>query len=271
MDRRPDVGLAAVTMDGMAPNERLAEVARREAASDAEAIVASVLRRIGRLKRPTPGASFLDIGCGGGTNASVLASRGFYTIGVDVVSEFITLAQASHPGVRFVVSAAEDLPFNDETFDYVVLLSVLEHVRDWRKTLAEAVRVLKPGGVLYASTTNRFCPRQHEIRYIWGFGYLPAPFRRAIYFLAMRYRPGLVHYTDLPAYHWFSYNQLARELRKLCTEPYHWLSLLHEDEIPARYRRPVLFRLVRLALKHPVAATCLLAGSTTLVAEKKAR
>jgi ubiquinone/menaquinone biosynthesis C-methylase UbiE len=255
-------------MGEVTATERLEEIARREAASDAEAIVGSVLRRIGKLVPPTPGALFLDVGCGAGANTAALAGAGYRATGVDVVPEFVALARDAHPGISFEVSAAESLPFDDESFDHVVLLSVLEHVRDWRQTLAEAVRVLKPGGVVYVSTTNRFCPKQHEIRYIWGFGYLPAPVRRGIYFLAMRYRPSLVHHTQLPAYHWFSYRQLARYLRKLHTNPYHWLSLMRDDDVPARYRRPILFSLARFALKHPVPATYLISPSTVLLARK---
>jgi ubiquinone/menaquinone biosynthesis C-methylase UbiE len=250
------------------PAERLQEVARREAAADAQAIVATVVRRIGRLQPPGPAATFLDVGCAAGATTAAFADAGFKVTGVDLVPEFVSLARKSHPDIPFVVSAAEDLPFQDESFDYVVLLSVLEHVRDWRDTLAEAVRVLKRGGVLYVNTTNRFCPKQHEIRYIWGFGYLPDAVRRAIYSLAMTYKPSLVHHTAFPAYHWFSHRQLSRELRRHHTQPYHWLALMRDDDVPARYRRPLLFSLVRFALRHP-ATTYLISSSTTILARKE--
>jgi len=252
----------------MTGRERLEEVASREAASDAEAIVRSVLRRVGKLRPPAPGATVLDVGCAAGANTAAFVKAGLEATGVDLVPEFVELARESHPGIRFELSAAEDLPFPDASFDYVVLLSVLEHVHDWRKTLAEAVRVLRPGGVVYMSTTNRFCPKQHEIRYIWGFGYLPDRLRRAIYSYAMEHRPSLIHHTQFPAYHWFSYNQLADELRGLQTEPHHWLSLMQANDVPARYRRPFVFGLVRLALKHPVPTTSVLIPTTTAVAQK---
>ncbi len=252
----------------MTGTERLQEVANREAASDAEAIVGSVLRRIGKLKPPAPGASFLDVGCAAGSNTAALAAAGFETTGVDLVPEFVALARESHPGIRFEASPAESLPFENDSFDNVVLLSVLEHVRDWRETLAEAVRVLKPGGVLYVSTTNRICPKQHEIRYLWGFGYLPDRVRRAIYAYAMRSKPSLIHHTKFPAYHWFSYRTLAGELDRLQTTPHHWLSLMRDEDVPERYRRPVLFSLVRFALRHP-ATTSPISPTTTVIAQKR--
>ena len=178
------------------------------------------------------------------------------------------MARNSHPGIRFEASAAENLPFSGESFDYVVLLSVLEHVQDWRKTLAEAVRVLRPGGVLYVSTTSRFCPKQHEIRYFWGFGYLPDPLRRLIYAYAMRFKPALIHHTRFPAYHWFSYGKLSAELLRRGTKPHHWLSLMRDEDIPERYRRPLLFSLVRFALRHPVPTTSVIVPTTIVLAKK---
>jgi 2-polyprenyl-6-hydroxyphenyl methylase/3-demethylubiquinone-9 3-methyltransferase len=252
----------------MTASERIQAVADREAASDSEAIVSSVLRRIGKLKPPVLGASFLDVGCAAGSNTASFAAAGFEVTGVDLVPEFVALARESHPGIRFESSPAEVLPFPDDSFDNVVLLSVLEHVEDWRKSLAEAVRVLRPGGVLYVSTTNRLAPNQHEIRYLWGFGYLPDRIRRAIFAYAMRSRPSLIHHTRFPAYHWFTYRSLANELRKLQATPHHWLSLLRDEDVPARYRRPFLHSLVRFALRHPW-TTALIVPTTTVLARKR--
>lgn len=59
----------------------------------------------------------------------------------------LNLDIAPYAGVD-VVGAAERLPLRDECFDGVVLMAVLEHVHDAEQTLAEAWRVLKPGGAL---------------------------------------------------------------------------------------------------------------------------
>jgi 2-polyprenyl-3-methyl-5-hydroxy-6-metoxy-1,4-benzoquinol methylase len=46
--------------------------------------------------------------------------------------------------------------------DVCLLPELLEHVADWQSCLNEAARVLRPGGLLYLSTTNVLCPRQQE-------------------------------------------------------------------------------------------------------------
>jgi SAM-dependent methyltransferase len=248
---------------------RLEEVESRESPERARAVIETVIRRISLLRTPQRGDSFLDIGSAACANSAALAHAGYRPTGAEIVAEFASLARQAHPGIPFVTAAAEELPFADESFDYVLLLSVLEHVHDWRKTLAEAVRVLNRNGVLFATTTNRFCPKQYEIRYLYGFGYLPSSVQRGIYALSMRHWPALVHHTDLPAYNWFSHGQLARELQALGANPHHWLSLVTDDDIPSRFRRPVLYQLTRFAMKHPVWTTAVIVPTTTVLAQKQ--
>jgi SAM-dependent methyltransferase len=150
----------------------------------------------------------------------------------------------------FMVAEAEDLPFAAGSFTFVTLASVLEHVRDWRLTLAEAARVLAPGGVLYLHTSNRLWPLQAEIRHFPGFGYLPGPLQRRIYRLAMKYRPNLVGYTHLPAHHWLTWWQVAGALRRLGLEPHSWITLMQPEDLPERYRR--LGWLLRAIHRSPV-------------------
>ena len=71
---------------------------------------------------------------------------GLRTTGIELVPEFVAYSRSHDPRTEDHVGASESLPFADEQFDYVTLISVLEHVEDWRRTLGEAARVLKPGG-----------------------------------------------------------------------------------------------------------------------------
>lgn len=64
--------------------------------------------------------------------------------------EFINVDLFPFPGVD-VVATADRLPFADNTFDGLVTESVLEHVPNPRAMAAELMRILKPGGVVYAS------------------------------------------------------------------------------------------------------------------------
>jgi ubiquinone/menaquinone biosynthesis C-methylase UbiE len=247
------------------------EVIGRESAETAKAVVDSVFRRMRKLRAPEPGATVLDIGCGTGVITAAAADLGLEAVGLDVVPEFVEAARERHPGASFEVGPSEQLPFPDESFDYVLLLSLLEHVQDWERTLAEAVRVLRPGGVMYLTTTNRFCPKQYEIRYLWGFGYLPGRVQRKIYSLSMEHWPKLVNYTHLPAYHWFWYGQLAERLGALGVEPHHGLSVLGPQDIPARYRSKPLRKAIELLIAHPLPWSYLFHPTTTVLSQKPAR
>lgn len=99
----------------------------------------------------------LDLGCGTGVLSRMIGDRleaaaGGESVGIDAAAKMITVARkkrATH-NCRFEVMAAEDLAFAEDTFDAVVSSLFFHHVpMDLkRKALAEAYRVLKPGGRL---------------------------------------------------------------------------------------------------------------------------
>lgn len=129
---------------------------------------------------PFTGKAILDVGCGLGTY--VRKFRGFSedVHGVDVDPERVAEASASLPNIQ--VSFGESLPFPDGRFDVVFLNEVIEHVDDDRRTLAESVRVLRPGGHVVIYAPNRWFPFEtHGVyvgrRFVFGniplVGYLP--------------------------------------------------------------------------------------------------
>ena len=95
------------------------------------------------------GKSILDLGCGSGESSVYFAKKGAVVTGTDISPGFIDvtkkLAAHHNVGVNAQVSAAEKLPFPDNTFDVVFANGVLHHV-DISPTMAEIKRVLKPGG-----------------------------------------------------------------------------------------------------------------------------
>ena len=96
------------------------------------------------------GAALLDLGCGGGLLAPHVP--GYRHVGVDVSAS--ALAVAAIHGVEPVLADVADLPFDGESFDVVVAGEILEHVEDLDRTIAEATRVLRPGGTLVCDTIN---------------------------------------------------------------------------------------------------------------------
>ncbi len=91
----------------------------------------------------------LELGCGKGRNAAVLAKKsGTKVVGVDLSEENIQIARTSYPELRFEVGSAEELNFPDASFDEIYAYDIFEHVDDLPKCALEAVRVLKPKGKL---------------------------------------------------------------------------------------------------------------------------
>lgn len=117
--------------------------------------------RLGKLAdRGIIHGDWLDVGCAEGYFALGLADRGASSVvGIEPIAERVALArEQARPNVSFVLGTGEGLPFADASFDGVLLNEVLEHVADERATLAEIVRVLRPGGHLALFSPNRWFP-----------------------------------------------------------------------------------------------------------------
>jgi 2-polyprenyl-6-hydroxyphenyl methylase / 3-demethylubiquinone-9 3-methyltransferase len=101
----------------------------------------------------------LDIGCGGGVLTEEFAQMGCRATGIDVSPESVAVAKA-HAAVTglsidYGVGSATSLSFDENSFDAVSCCDVLEHIRNWKQVIAEAGRVLKPGGLFFFDTINR--------------------------------------------------------------------------------------------------------------------
>lgn len=97
-----------------------------------------------------PDAALLDLGCGGGLLAPHVS--GYRHVGVDLSASALEVA-AEH-GIEPVHADVASLPFDDETFDVVAAGEIFEHVDDLDGTVAEAARVLRPGGTVVCDTIN---------------------------------------------------------------------------------------------------------------------
>jgi 2-polyprenyl-6-hydroxyphenyl methylase/3-demethylubiquinone-9 3-methyltransferase len=96
------------------------------------------------------GGVLVDLGCGGGLLAPHVAAKGYRHIGVDLTAS--ALAQAAEHGVTVVRADVTAVPLAAGCADVVSAGEILEHVTDLPAALAEACRLLRPGGLLVIDT-----------------------------------------------------------------------------------------------------------------------
>ena len=101
---------------------------------------------------PPPGSTLLDVGCGSGELALLAARDGVDVVGIDIAENLISRANARAAAEQlsacFRVGNAEELPFRDGSFDFVVsLLGAMFAPRPYR-VASELVRVCAPGGTI---------------------------------------------------------------------------------------------------------------------------
>ncbi|WP_109480980.1 class I SAM-dependent methyltransferase [Paraburkholderia sp. C35] len=99
----------------------------------------------------TPGAAVLDMGCGAGHASFAVAPHAGSVVAYDIAPQMLaTVASAAQErglsNIRTQQGAAEKLPFDDASFDWVVSRMSAHHWHDVPLALAEVRRVLKPGG-----------------------------------------------------------------------------------------------------------------------------
>jgi 2-polyprenyl-6-hydroxyphenyl methylase/3-demethylubiquinone-9 3-methyltransferase len=115
--------------------------------------------RLQLLRRWLPrlaGMSAVDLGCGGGLLAVPLAEAGANVVGVDVARTALRAARGR--GAARLLPLQADLhavPLRPACADLVLLADVVEHVAAPAVAIAEAARLLRPGGHLFVNTINR--------------------------------------------------------------------------------------------------------------------
>jgi 2-polyprenyl-6-hydroxyphenyl methylase / 3-demethylubiquinone-9 3-methyltransferase len=121
--------------------------------------IAGAFGRDLRSEKPFEGLRLLDIGCGGGLLSEPMARLGATVVGADAAERNIPVAQihAEQSGlaIDYRFTTAEALAEAGEQFDVVLNMEVVEHVASPIDYLTACRQLLKPGGLMLASTINR--------------------------------------------------------------------------------------------------------------------
>lgn len=111
---------------------------------------------------PILNLEIMDLGCGDGGTTLALTERGAKVTAVDFnpirVQKLKETAYTLNINVSILEGDAQNLSFQDDSFDWVILQDVLEHIPDPAKAAQEVRRVLRQNGSIYIATPNRWSP-----------------------------------------------------------------------------------------------------------------
>jgi len=220
------------------------------------AYLGRLLGRLSRLVDVSPPRRILVIGCGPTPGlVRVLRESGHDAVGLEPVPAFVAAAREYLGSEAAVIEgAAEAMPLPDGSFDVVFAESVLEHVTSPSKSLDEMCRLLRPGGALYLTTTNRYeisltgLNGEYRIRF---FNWLPATVRESFVYQHHHYDPSLANHTRLPAVHWFTFARLCEMGREAGFARFYSLIDLMDENDPRVGRRRLGRALFRRARYSP--------------------
>ena len=141
------------------------EAAGWEARAGSYGFLSPATRRVGgtvlAAAEVGEGRQVLDVGSGPGDLAAAAAALGADTVGMDIAPSMVRRAAITHPSIPFRVGSFEAIPAGAGAFDAVVGNFVFNHVGRPEIALAEARRVLRPGGWLAISTWD--APRRNRL------------------------------------------------------------------------------------------------------------
>jgi len=223
---------------------------RLEGLEEKEQRYEAYLRPVRKVKEITPESEILEVGTGMGWFPLLCKLHGLRCKGLEISPQLIEAAKEM--GRKYGVEPdielgnLEDYPLPDNFYDVVIASSVFEHVEDWRTGVRNIYKTLKPGGVMFFESTNKFSFTSGEYTGVPLYGWMPNSWR-----YALRKK---VHGPDIMKlgidFHQFTHGGLRREFervgfRKILDR----IEMADERFVSSGFRKKV----VRLARSFPPA------------------
>ncbi len=109
------------------------------------------------LEREIPlGSKILEVGTGGGHLAHYLQTKGYDVLATDASQIALDVARLNYPDLKLRLVDAEDMLLEDDSFDVVIAIELLEHLPRLREHIREVGRVLKTDGTYIIKTPNKW-------------------------------------------------------------------------------------------------------------------
>ncbi len=172
-----------------------------------------------RLLEPVRGERVLDIGCGTGRHLLMFSELGLDITGLDASPHMLGIAQRKlGHRVELHEGLAEDLPFEDNSFDIATLITTLEFVDDVPKAIQEACRVAE--NRIFLGVLNRYAIKGLERR-IKGI-FSQSIYNRARFFSVWQVKRHVHEVLGKVPLRWGTVLQLPASFRKYTQHPERW-------------------------------------------------
>jgi SAM-dependent methyltransferase len=143
----------------------------------------STLKRIRKFKEINPSTKILEVGTGSGWFPILCKKNGIACEGIEICPQLVEYAyelgqtNGVKPDIHLGNIEEEDIGLS--RYDVIIALSTFEHVEHWQRGLRKIYDALKPGGLFYFYSTNRFSVRSGEFNMPF-YGWLPDRWRYRI-------------------------------------------------------------------------------------------
>jgi len=181
----------------------------------------------------TPETEIFEVGVGTGWFLLLCAEKGFHCRGIELNPMYarhaLELGRKYGHELEIEEGSIETTPLGTERYDIVFASSVFEHVRDYEAGIRNVYRALRPGGLFYFYSTNRFSLRSGEYPGLPLYGWLPDSVRHR--FRVWRQGEAIVESSHID-FNQFTHRQLERLFRRVgFTTVVDRLTFLREEDI----------------------------------------